>query len=104
MKNAHKLNDGEMDVLKKMVIMPNEDSDEASFEVGEGFYAEGALTQVMFAPDVYTGNFTFEHPVKGVKVEGKWVSADPLSKKEAAKHVLKQIHAANKKAAKEQGL
>ena len=46
--NAEYFNDADLEVLKHMIIIPDETegSSEASFEVGDEFYAEGELTQV----------------------------------------------------------
>ena len=45
--NAANFQDTDLNVLKEMVILPAEDgSNEASFEAGEDFYADGELTQV----------------------------------------------------------
>lgn len=44
--NADQFNAAGLEVLKNMLILPDDDSDHASFENGEQFYVEGEITKV----------------------------------------------------------
>lgn len=44
--NADQFKAADLEVLKNMVILLDDDSDHASFENGEQFYAEGEMTKV----------------------------------------------------------
>ena len=122
--NAEHFNHGDLEVLKHMIIIPDGDDDEsttqASFEVGDVFYAEGEFTQVglifgalsgeqiltepqaQYSTDVWTGNLSFPFPNTGDMVTGKWVSVDPESKEKLAQQLLEEIKVKNEAAARSQ--
>ena len=55
--------------------------------------------QANVLPSVWTGNFSFPHPhANDAIVEGKWISADPVSESPEAKQILKEIKESKEKA------
>lgn len=111
----------ELEVLKNMVIYPDEDeaSQYASFESGEEFFAEGELTDVSFdtirafcltcqrltysqvptIEDVWTGNFSFTFPSGNKVVTGQYLTVDPSSGSEQARQLGEAIKAVKEQAA-----